>query len=54
MNNKEGTNKDKTNSEINSEIKRRIYVNTRNALAIIAQNRTEPKDTKDKDDEGER
>lgn len=50
LNNKEGTNKDKTNSEI----KERIYVNTRNALAIIAQKRTEPKDTKDKDDEGER
>lgn len=49
MNNKEGTNKDKTD-----KIKERIYVNTRNALAIIAQNRTEPKDTKDKDDEGER
>lgn len=48
MNNKEGTNKDKTNSEI----KERIYANTRNALDIIEQNKS--KDTKDKDDEGER
>lgn len=50
MNNKEGTNKDKTDSEI----KKRIYVNTRNALDIIEQNRNKSKDTKDKDDEGER
>lgn len=46
MNNKEGTNKDKT--------KERIYVNTRKALDIIEQNRNKSKDTKDKDDEGER
>lgn len=48
MNNKEGTNKD------NSKIKERIYVNTRKALDIIEQNRNKSKDTKDKDDEGER
>ena len=48
LNNKEGTNKDKTNPKIKEE----IYANTRKALAIIAQNRTEPKGTKD--DEGER